>query len=665
MREQFNKALTIWGDITDPNPSATNKKNLVKAEFKILNQPISPGTRYFVVQRIKDGTVKKIVLQGVGLANRGIKTMVKALSSNTTVLDLHLMDNKIGNSGARTIAEMLGVNNTLSGLDLGDNRIGDQGALALSDALKANKKLKRFVLNGNRIGDQGAIALAEALKSSHLDELKLKNNNIGDAGAEAFIDALADPSIQLTKLSLRGNSISANNLRVIEELLDKKLHVLEIKRALSRLTHHQPNITSSEIRKKKRIVVSELLGLIQEYDTSLFQDALVNSPEVFFWFTEFFINCETQPVLATNWASLQIAYFLMDIPIKGEKAVDPLVRLTNPFTKKSFVFENNDAKISAVLSIISPFMDTTARAFVLSLLMTFKHYQGDNISEETLTLMEACSRQTIVPTSERLFIWSLCAKNEPLSENEKRELKQIAVRLEPLSSDDALYLEKLLATRDLPSVDDPLYPEKLLVARNLPLDEVLSPEDKFRLHQIYINPEPFSEEEQSRFKEAWLKLPTQDTSTLTTFEENKNRLQRIVDNKPFSYMDKLNLERVFRDHQLLSEKDKLYLKELERLLYTDKRPLFEEEKSALWCMFIKQKPLSNSELSGLRDLWMEPVRLSEEEALRLSEAVMPLQLFTQDNAATLKQKSGQAFFAGSKSAVDKNEPGLPLPPRRP
>lgn len=105
--------------------------------------------------------------------------MGKALSTNTTLTELHLDHNRLDCAAAGELAKGLQANRALEVLQLASNLIGDQGASKLAHALVHNRSLRTLALSRNQIGSAGGQALIDALwihKNTSLTTLDLEQN---------------------------------------------------------------------------------------------------------------------------------------------------------------------------------------------------------------------------------------------------------------------------------------------------------------------------------------------------------------------------------------------------------------------------------------------------------------------------------------------------------
>jgi hypothetical protein len=146
-----------------------------------------------------DTGVKSLDLSKQALTKEDIIQLVKALSTNTSLISLDVSDNRIGAEGAKALS----TNTSLTSLDVSYNRIGAEGAKALS----TNTSLISLKVRGNQIGTEGAKALST---NTTLTSLKVTGNQIGDEGAKAL-----STNTTLTLLDVAYNQIGDEGAKAL------------------------------------------------------------------------------------------------------------------------------------------------------------------------------------------------------------------------------------------------------------------------------------------------------------------------------------------------------------------------------------------------------------------------------------------------------------------
>ncbi|XP_066532286.1 NACHT, LRR and PYD domains-containing protein 12-like isoform X2 [Hoplias malabaricus] len=134
-----------------------------------------------------------------------------------------LADSNLTKDTCETLGSALqSVNSSLKQLDLSNNDLHDSGVELLSAGLKSSLcKLETLRLSGCMITDEGCTSLASALKSnsSHLRELDLTYNHPGESGVKLLSDLLQDPLCVLEKLQLAGCNLTKNSCETLGSAL--------------------------------------------------------------------------------------------------------------------------------------------------------------------------------------------------------------------------------------------------------------------------------------------------------------------------------------------------------------------------------------------------------------------------------------------------------------
>ena len=132
--------------------------------------------------------------------------LLRQIESNTdTLTSFELNSFLLPSRIAAALAAALSANTVITTLRLVDTRLGDEGALFIASALAGNASLTVVSLESNDIRNQGAEGLASSLmNNSCLTELNLSYNKIDNSGVQSFIKALKF-NVTLSKLLLWGN----------------------------------------------------------------------------------------------------------------------------------------------------------------------------------------------------------------------------------------------------------------------------------------------------------------------------------------------------------------------------------------------------------------------------------------------------------------------------
>ncbi|XP_078059657.1 NACHT, LRR and PYD domains-containing protein 3-like isoform X2 [Mustelus asterias] len=148
-------------------------------------------------------------LNNVG--DSGVKLLSAALRNpECKIWKLHLLGNALTDSCAEDLASALSTNRSLIDLDLGENKLGDSGVKLLSVALRnPDCKIQKLVLSRTALTDSCAEDLASALRTNRsLIDLNLGNNKLGDSGVKLLSVALRNPDCKIQELRLCWNALT-------------------------------------------------------------------------------------------------------------------------------------------------------------------------------------------------------------------------------------------------------------------------------------------------------------------------------------------------------------------------------------------------------------------------------------------------------------------------
>ncbi|XP_038656780.1 NACHT, LRR and PYD domains-containing protein 3-like isoform X1 [Scyliorhinus canicula] len=225
-------ASTHISDIIDINQSLTDldlsHNNLGDSGVKLLS----------VALRNPDCKIQKLNLYHNALAHSCAEDLTSALSTNRSLLELDLGDNKLGDSGVKLLSVVLrdpdckiqklnlcrnkltsssaeelnltdSTNQPLMDLELSSNTLGDSGVQVQSVALRnPDCKIQKLKLDHNTLSG----SCAEDLASTHsinqsLTDLDLSHNNLGDSGVKLLSLALGNPDCRIQKLKLDNTNL--------------------------------------------------------------------------------------------------------------------------------------------------------------------------------------------------------------------------------------------------------------------------------------------------------------------------------------------------------------------------------------------------------------------------------------------------------------------------
>ncbi|XP_059817124.1 NACHT, LRR and PYD domains-containing protein 3-like isoform X2 [Hypanus sabinus] len=165
--------------------------------------------------------IQRLWLRGVGLTDSGAEDLVSALSTNPSLTELDLSYNKLGDSGVKLVSAALrNPECKIQRLWLGDVGLTDSGAEDLASALSTNPSLTELDLSDNKLGDSGVKLVSAALRNPEckIQRLGLWDVGLTDSGAEDLVSALStNPS--LTWLDLTLNSLTDRSVPALRRLI--------------------------------------------------------------------------------------------------------------------------------------------------------------------------------------------------------------------------------------------------------------------------------------------------------------------------------------------------------------------------------------------------------------------------------------------------------------
>ncbi|XP_059817478.1 NACHT, LRR and PYD domains-containing protein 14-like [Hypanus sabinus] len=165
--------------------------------------------------------IQKLGLRDVGLTDSGAEDLASALSTKPSLTGLNLGDNKLGDSGVKLVSAALRKSECkIQKLGLNNVGLTDSGAEDLVSALSTNPSLTELNLSDNKLGDSGVKLVSAALRNRECKIQKLWLNNVGltDSGAEDLVSALStNPS--LTELNLSENSLTDRSVPGLRRLI--------------------------------------------------------------------------------------------------------------------------------------------------------------------------------------------------------------------------------------------------------------------------------------------------------------------------------------------------------------------------------------------------------------------------------------------------------------
>ncbi|XP_072893924.1 NACHT, LRR and PYD domains-containing protein 3-like [Hemitrygon akajei] len=165
--------------------------------------------------------IQKLGLGKVGLTDSGAEDLASALSTNPSLIELDLSDNKLGDSGVKLVSAALrNPDCKIQKLWLRMVGLTNSGAADLASGLITNRSLMELNLSGNKLGDSGVKLVSAALwnQECKIQKLELMEVSLTDSGAEDLVSALStNPS--LTDLNLSDNKLGDSALKLVSAAL--------------------------------------------------------------------------------------------------------------------------------------------------------------------------------------------------------------------------------------------------------------------------------------------------------------------------------------------------------------------------------------------------------------------------------------------------------------
>ncbi|XP_062895424.1 NACHT, LRR and PYD domains-containing protein 14-like [Mobula hypostoma] len=211
--------------------------------------------------------IQKLGLCEVGLTDSGAEDLVSTLSTNRSLTELYLNGNKLGDSGVKLVSaalrnpeckiqklrlgvvgltdsnaedlvSALSTNPSLTELRLGENKLGDSGVKLVSAALRNPEcKIEKLRLMNVGLTDSGAGDLVSALTTNQsLTELDLSHNKLGDSGVKLVSAALRNPECKIQKLRLRDVGLTDSGVDDLVSALSTNPSLMELDLGTNSLT---------------------------------------------------------------------------------------------------------------------------------------------------------------------------------------------------------------------------------------------------------------------------------------------------------------------------------------------------------------------------------------------------------------------------------------------
>ncbi|XP_067916246.1 NACHT, LRR and PYD domains-containing protein 3-like isoform X2 [Heterodontus francisci] len=246
--------------------------------------------------------IQKLGLGNVGLTASCIEDLAAVLSTNLSLTELNLSENKLGDLGVKQLSEAmsnpdckiqelklskvgltsscvkdlvstLSVYRSLTVLDLGDNKLGDSGIKQLSMALSnPNCKIQKLQLCENGLSASSTKDLISALSTNwSLIELDLGRNKLRDAGVKPLSEALSNPNCKIQKLWL-------DDTRLTDSCAEDLASAVKENRSLTVLNLDSNSFTDKSVPALRRLIQTcsslEQIELLENKFTSTGKDQL-------------------------------------------------------------------------------------------------------------------------------------------------------------------------------------------------------------------------------------------------------------------------------------------------------------------------------------------------------------------------------------------------------
>ncbi|XP_032872603.1 NACHT, LRR and PYD domains-containing protein 3-like [Amblyraja radiata] len=163
-------------------------------------------------------TIKHLNLWGCHIQCEGLQRLGPALHK---CQHLRLGDNDLGDSGVKLVSAALRkLDCKIQTLGLDSVGLTDSGAMDLASALSTNPSLTELYLSENKLGDSGVKLMSAALRNPDckIQILGLDSVGLTDSGAEDLVSALST-NTSLMELNLTHNSLTDRSVPNLRRLI--------------------------------------------------------------------------------------------------------------------------------------------------------------------------------------------------------------------------------------------------------------------------------------------------------------------------------------------------------------------------------------------------------------------------------------------------------------
>ncbi|XP_051896866.1 NACHT, LRR and PYD domains-containing protein 12-like [Pristis pectinata] len=174
-----------------------------------------------VTLRNPECKIQELRLGRNSLSDSGAEDLASSLSTNRSLKELDLSYNNLGDSGVKLVSAAL-MDPACKLQKLWLRRVGlkDSGAKDLASALSTNRSLTELDLTDNKLGDSGVRLVSAALGDLEckIQRLRLRGVDLTDSGAEDLVSTLRTNG-SLTGLEMEFNSLTDRSVPALRRLI--------------------------------------------------------------------------------------------------------------------------------------------------------------------------------------------------------------------------------------------------------------------------------------------------------------------------------------------------------------------------------------------------------------------------------------------------------------
>ncbi|XP_051865187.1 NACHT, LRR and PYD domains-containing protein 3-like isoform X2 [Pristis pectinata] len=165
--------------------------------------------------------IRRLKLWCIGLSGSSAEDLASALSINSSLTELDLSDNELGHSGVKLVSAALrDPVCKIKKLELRGVGLTDSGAEDLASALSTNRSLTELDLSDNKLGDLRGKLICAAISDPEckIQRLKLWRVGLTDSGVKDLVSILSTDR-SLTELELGYNSLTDRSVPALRSLI--------------------------------------------------------------------------------------------------------------------------------------------------------------------------------------------------------------------------------------------------------------------------------------------------------------------------------------------------------------------------------------------------------------------------------------------------------------